>query len=432
MKKLYYFVTCNSIDIYEYLKLYLSSHDYEKIWEEFKVYKEVMGLKKQIVHTSSNYNYYSLFKKRGFDKFMEIIYPLVLKYINSKVINVKTIKVSSKDIVDENDYQVIVKTKRRFKSKIINIINLMGTINYGFLDKEGINIFALNNVEQSFNENYYLMPPQETLNKKVGTCFDQVELERKLFSKIGIKTSSYFLCFKNNDCIISHTFLVYELNQKFYWFEHAWYDEVGIHEFECLYDLLRIVELKFLKSHKKEIDKSFDEYIFKYERPKFNISSQNFYNYIFKQKRVINYKLIKATSKDFERLKKYMLANILKFSKDLTNDEVKKINLYVNNEISNKLDKYKNIIYKDVIIGSILISKIKRGLLIEEIYIEDNYRNKGIGSYLLNDIILSNKKDIYLWVYKDNKLAVKLYKSLGFNILQKTKTRYYMVCNKSN
>ena len=33
-------------------------------------------------------------------------------------------------------------------------------------------------VEYTFNKVYYLMPPEELLNKKVGVCWDQVELER--------------------------------------------------------------------------------------------------------------------------------------------------------------------------------------------------------------------------------------------------------------
>lgn len=70
---------------------------------------------------------------------------------------------------------------------INEIMNIMNTINYGFLDKNGNNIFDFNNVEFIFNKTYYLMSPTELLNKKVGVCWDQVELERFLFEKNSIQ-----------------------------------------------------------------------------------------------------------------------------------------------------------------------------------------------------------------------------------------------------
>ena len=65
------------------------------------------------------------------------------------------------------------------------------------------------------------------------------------------------------------------------------------------------------------------------------------------------------------------------------------------------------------------------GKLINEIYLEEEYRNKGIGSDIIKNII--NVHDIvYLWVYKLNSKAISLYKKLGFIIIEETDTRYYM------
>ncbi|MGE5455556.1 MAG: GNAT family N-acetyltransferase [Ignavibacteriales bacterium] len=57
-------------------------------------------------------------------------------------------------------------------------------------------------------------------------------------------------------------------------------------------------------------------------------------------------------------------------------------------------------------------------------YIENLYRNKGIGSNIINNIIKTNKL-IYLWVYKDNK-AINLYKKYDFKIIDETDSRYFM------
>ena len=63
--------------------------------------------------------------------------------------------------------------------------------------------------------------------------------------------------------------------------------------------------------------------------------------------------------------------------------------------------------------------------MLDEIYIEKDYRNKKIGTNIIKDI-LKNNDTVYLWVYKDNKKAISLYKRMRFNICRSTDTRYYM------
>ena len=68
-------------------------------------------------------------------------------------------------------------------------------------------------------------------------------------------------------------------------------------------------------------------------------------------------------------------------------------------------------------------------MLLDEIYIEKNYRNKGIGSDILKKITQENNI-VYLWVYKLNTRAISLYKRLKFNIIDETENRYYMKYSK--
>jgi hypothetical protein len=114
------------------------------------------------------------------------------------------------------------------------IMKIMDTIEYGFLDNSSNDIFKDKDVEQVFNKIYYLMSPEELLVKKKGVCWDQVELERKLFTNNSIKNKTYFIYADNHDTLPSHTFLVFYKNNKVYWFEHSWYDEKGIHEYNTL------------------------------------------------------------------------------------------------------------------------------------------------------------------------------------------------------
>ncbi len=65
------------------------------------------------------------------------------------------------------------------------------------------------------------------------------------------------------------------------------------------------------------------------------------------------------------------------------------------------------------------------GVLLDEIFIEEDYRNKGVGTDIITSIIFENDI-VYLWVYKLNTKAISLYKKLGFTIIQETDSRYYM------
>ena len=116
--------------------------------------------------------------------------------------------------------------------------------------------------------------------------------------------------------------------------------------------------------------------------------------------------------------------------KNLSEEEMTKIDNYICESIPTLINEYKNIIYNKKIIGSILIRKIDDGLLLDEIFIEKEYRNKGIGSSIIKNYVLDNDYNIYLWVYKDNIKAFNLYKKLGFKIKEETDSRYYMEYSK--
>lgn len=138
------------------------------------------------------------------------------------------------------------------------------------------------------------------------------------------------------------------------------------------------------------------------------------------------HKLENASIKDIERIKKYKLNTIFEYAKDLDKEEVEKINNYVNKTISNQIFEYKNIVLNNIIVGSFLITKNENGLLLDEIFIEEQYRNKGIGTSIIKDVVSKSNSNVYLWVYKDNIKAFNLYNKIGFNIKEETDSRYYM------
>ena len=145
-------------------------------------------------------------------------------------------------------------------------------------------------------------------------------------------------------------------------------------------------------------------------------------------KKDIKYKLVKVSKKDISRLIRYKEGIIYMYSKGLSGEEKENITEYIITSVNETLKDYYNILFDDKIIGSILVKDIQEGKLIDEIYIEKEFRNNGIGTDIIKKLI-ENNESIYLWVYKDNTKAVSLYKRLGFKVIDETESRYYMEYN---
>ena len=139
----------------------------------------------------------------------------------------------------------------------------------------------------------------------------------------------------------------------------------------------------------------------------------------------MNYNIIKANDNDIDYVKKAKLYNIFAFAHDLPEDEIIKINNYVNSNIPKIIEEYKLIVVDDRRIGCYLVVNKDDGIMLDEIFIEDEFRNKGIGSSIISKILKLNNI-VYLWVYKENINAIRLYKKFGFKIIEETDIRYYM------
>ena len=168
--------------------------------------------------------------------------------------------------------------------KVNDIINILNKIEYGWTDKDGNNYLEVND---NFSDNYYLKSPEEVLKTKLGVCFDQVELERKLFTDANIKFNTYFIVHYNEEKLPSHTFLIYELDNKYYWFESSWKIYKGIHEYSSINDALKDIKDKFIETEVGDVYNPYNLCIYKYEKPKYGISSLEFYNHCEKGENII-------------------------------------------------------------------------------------------------------------------------------------------------
>lgn len=120
-----------------------------------------------------------------------------------------------------------------------------------------------------------------------------------------------------------------------------------------------------------------------------------------------------ATKDDTDNMFKWKIESV---DKGIRNDP--KVIKYIEKDVQDSIKITKMIMYKDETIGMFTTDRLEPGSdywYIGEIYIVKEYRNKGIGTALLKDEISKHDK-IKLQVAQSNHGAMKLYKSLGFEI----------------
>lgn len=162
---------------------------------------------------------------------------------------------------------------------------MSNNIQYGFKGTNGkIYLDTNEDFNEGFPDKYELMKPEEVLEYKVGMCFEQTELERAWFINHGINHKVFFhmIALPYNNNYSTHAFLVYELNNKWYWFENSWYDEKGIHEYNTLEELLKDEFEKDAKFLRKQgiTDEELTHFTRKeIDIPKFHISCIDYISY---------------------------------------------------------------------------------------------------------------------------------------------------------
>jgi hypothetical protein len=169
---------------------------------------------------------------------------------------------------------------------INEIYEKLNNIEYGWVDKNNVKHYKLE--PALFSQIYMLQTPEELLNSKIGVCWDQVELERYYFNKTSLKYNSYDIIYIDNNNMPNHTFFVYEDNNKFYWFEHAWDKYKGIHEYDNLKNLLLTVKKNFIADELKGNCNEEKLYLFSYYKPKDHLDCTDFYKHMMSGNNISN------------------------------------------------------------------------------------------------------------------------------------------------
>lgn len=126
------------------------------------------------------------------------------------------------------------------------LLRFMSDIQYKWMDKNGI---LHSQLLPEMYSNYSMMSPSDVVKTMCGICVDQCELERFWFSNNNYEFRILKIEIIRGDCSPGHIFLMYKDNGKYYWFENAWYDERGIHEYDDYEQLMSDVKEKFIKQN---------------------------------------------------------------------------------------------------------------------------------------------------------------------------------------
>ena len=160
-------------------------------------------------------------------------------------------------------------------------------ITYGFVGKSGRKYaYGDKDWQKNWLSDCIVQSGDEMLETKLGTCWDQVELERKWFSEHKYEFKTIFSWFEidgpNN--FPTHTFLAYKKNNKWFWFEHSFTTYRGIHEYNTLDELINDVKNKQLISAiNSGVAKPGDEKLIKgyiYTKPRSNLGVVDFIDHV--------------------------------------------------------------------------------------------------------------------------------------------------------
>ena len=160
-------------------------------------------------------------------------------------------------------------------------------ITYGFVGRNGKKYSDMFSEEwNDWNEQCLVQSGEDVLKSKIGTCWDQVELERLWFEINGYYIHTFFIQYEVNrkNDYPTHTFLIYEKDNKFYWFENAFESERGIHEFDSLDEAIENVNSRQIKYTKMNHPDASDDMntlaVYEYSKPVSNLDVDDYLNYV--------------------------------------------------------------------------------------------------------------------------------------------------------
>lgn len=113
---------------------------------------------------------------------------------------------------------------------------------------------------------------------------------------------------------------------------------------------------------------------------------------------------------------------------NITKINYHKVMKIVRNGIKQHIHEYRRIMCGNATAGYLLVERSADKTELDDLFIFPEFQNKGIGTAIIKNIIANSESPVYLFVFIGNEGAVRLYKRLGFEIVETVnETRYRMV-----
>lgn len=95
--------------------------------------------------------------------------------------------------------------------------------------------------------------------------------------------------------------------------------------------------------------------------------------------------------------------------------------------IEQNIHNYQRVMCAEETAGYVLVENHPDRTELDDLFLFPKFQNKGIGTALIQDIIKVSQKPVFLFVFIENKGAVRLYGRLGFKIIETFRgSRYRM------
>lgn len=128
-------------------------------------------------------------------------------------------------------------------------------IKYGFVDNDGKTYGPWDNEEfqHGCQTKWRLSSPERLIKVKYGHCWDQVELERDWFKHHNYNFKTFYIWFElpYDNHYSTHTYLVFERNGKYCYFEHSDFNNRGIHEFTSYEEAINYQKEKHIEYNRQ-------------------------------------------------------------------------------------------------------------------------------------------------------------------------------------
>lgn len=147
-------------------------------------------------------------------------------------------------------------------------------------------------IKQDDFKNYNILSPSKFKRYRGGICWDYVVYENANFPNAKHKTFFFCMVDKDGNPKHTHTFLLFYLNDKTYWFESSWKSNMGIFEFNNEDEALSFIINKLSSA---QSDKG-DYYVVDYKPNKYIGMSENEFLESMSKLPEYNYKTVKNPS----------------------------------------------------------------------------------------------------------------------------------------